>query len=281
MPNLHDQVIAITGAGSGIGRALAIQLATKGAKLAISDIEANNLAETESICRRIGVQNIWAEQLDVANRQNVHDWAHAIFTRYGKVNVIINNAGTSLSSTVIDLSYEDFEWLMNINFWGVVYGCKAFLPYLEEGKSHIINISSLFGLISTPTTSAYNASKFAVRGFTESLSQELRIMNKGIHVTCVHPGGIKTNIVNNGRIITNPSWGIKNIKDSNLHFQKLARTSPEQAAEKILSVIGAPNKSRLLIGSDAKLLDLLQRIIPSTYQILVAKASAKHRNVLL
>ncbi|OEC91461.1 SDR family NAD(P)-dependent oxidoreductase [Acinetobacter sp. YK3] len=281
MPNLHDQVIAITGAGSGIGRALAIQLAKKGAKLAISDIEANNLAETESICRHVGSQNVWAEQLDVSNRQNVHDWAHAIFTRYGKVNVIINNAGTSLSSTVIDLNYEDFEWLMNINFWGVVYGCKAFLPYLEEGKSHIINISSLFGLISTPTTSAYNASKFAVRGFTESLSQELMIMNKGIHVTCVHPGGIKTNIINNGRIIANPSWGIKNIKDSNLNFQKLARTSPEQAAEKILSVIGTPNKSRLLIGSDAKLLDLLQRIIPSTYQIIVAKASAKHRNVLL
>ncbi len=194
MNRFEGRVAAITGAGSGIGRALAKDLARRGAHLALSDIDETGLAETVAMCEGRGVK-VTSQLLDVSDRAAMEAWAEAVVADHGKVNFIFNNAGVALGATVEGESYEDFEWLMNINFWGVVYGTKAFLPHLKAaGDGHIINLSSVFGLISIPSQSAYNSAKFAVRGFTDSLRMELEIDPCGVSSTTVHPGGIKTNI---------------------------------------------------------------------------------------
>ncbi len=200
MKDFRGRVAAITGAGSGIGRALANALARQGAHLALSDIDDAGLAETVVQCEGLGVK-ITSEHVDVADRCAVYAWADCVVAEHGHVNLIINNAGVALGATVESMSYEDFEWLMNINFWGVVYGTKAFLPHLKlSGEGHIVNLSSVFGLISVPSQSAYNAAKFAVRGFSDTLRMELEIDGANLSVTTVHPGGIKTNIARNARV---------------------------------------------------------------------------------
>ena len=194
MKSFANKVAAITGAGSGIGRALALNLAQQGCHLAISDVNEAGLAETVKQAAAFGVK-VTSQKLDVSNKDGVHAWADSVVAEHGKVNLIFNNAGVALGSTVEGMSYDELAWVMNINFWGVVYGTKAFLPYLKaSGDGHIVNVSSVFGLCAQPTQSAYNASKFAVRGFTEALRQELDLENAPVSVTCVHPGGIKTNI---------------------------------------------------------------------------------------
>src|ERR1700728_3460221 len=199
MKEFSGRVAAITGAGSGIGRALAHALARQGAHLALSDIDDPSLAETVAQCEGVGVK-ITSQHLDVADRHAVYAWADQVVADHGTVILIINNAGVALGATVESVSYEDFEWLMNINFWGVVFGTKAFLPYLKQsGEGHVVNLSSVFGLISVPSQSAYNAAKFAVRGFTDTLRMELEIEDANVSVTTVHPGGIKTNIARNAR----------------------------------------------------------------------------------
>ena len=200
MKDFNDRVAAITGAGSGIGRALANALARRGAHVALSDIDDSGLAETAAQCEGFGVE-ITSDHLDVADRDAVYAWADRVVTLHGRVNLIVNNAGVALGATVESMSYEDFEWLMRIDFWGVVYGTKAFLPYLKQsGEGHVVNLSSVFGLISVPSQSAYNAAKFAVRGFTDTLRMELEIEDANVSVTTVHPGGIKTNIARNARM---------------------------------------------------------------------------------
>ena len=175
MKDFKGHVAAITGAGSGIGRALANELARRGAHLALSDIDDAGLAETVSQCEGFGVK-ITSQHIDVADRAAVYAWADEVVADHGEINLVVNNAGVALGATIESMSYEDFEWLMNINFWGVVYGTKAFLPYLKaSGEGHIVNLSSVFGLISVPSQSAYNAAKFAVRGFTDTLRMELEI----------------------------------------------------------------------------------------------------------
>ncbi len=194
MRDFNGRVAAITGAGSGIGRALAIDLARRGAHLALADIDDAGLAETVAQCEGRGVK-ITSQHLDVADRAAVEAWAEQVVADHGKVNLIINNAGVALGATIESMSYEDFEWLMGINFWGVVYGTKAFLPHLKaSGEGHVVNLSSVFGLVSVPSQSAYNAAKFAVRGFTDTLRMELAIEGAPVSVTTIHPGGIKTNI---------------------------------------------------------------------------------------
>ena len=268
MKSLKGKVVAITGAGSGIGRATAELVARQGAHVAVSDVNEQGLAETRQACEKHGVR-CESTMLDVADRDAVHAWADTTDKAFGQVNVIVNNAGVSLGGVVEDLAYEDFEWIMNINFWGVVYGTKAFLPYLREsGDGHVVNISSLFGLMAMPAASAYNASKFAVRGFTEALSEELAIDGAPVRVTSVHPGGIDTNIARGGRVTPNSKWGLVDSVQSGKDFEKLARTTPQAAAKQIVDAI-LGERRRLLIGADAKLMDLVQRVMPARYQSLV------------
>ncbi len=277
MKRLKDKVVAITGAGSGIGRATALLLAQRGSHLALSDIDAASVAETAAVCRALGVQ-VTSCRLDVADRQAVYDWADECARTFGHVHVIINNAGVALGATVEDMSYADFEWLMNINFWGVVYGTKAFLPHLRTaGEGHVVNISSVFGLIGVPTQSAYNAAKFAVKGFTESLREELAIEGAPIGVTCVHPGGIKTNIAASARITT--SKGFTDDK-AQRDFEKAFITTPESAAATIVRAIER-NQRRLLIGPDARVIDWMSRFMPAHYQDLLVLGGRLRRRKML
>lgn len=268
MKTLKDRVVSITGAGSGIGRATAVAMADRGARLALSDVNEAGLNETLSVCQQRGV-TCKATVLDVSDRDAVYAWAEDTRKTFGKVNVIINNAGVSLGGIIEDLDYEDFEWIMNINFWGVVYGTKAFLPYLREsGDGHVVNISSLFGLMAMPGSGAYNASKFAVRGFTEALAEELSIDNAPVKVTSVHPGGVDTNIARGGRVTANKRWGMIDAETAGEEFKKFARTTPDQAAKQLIDAI-LKERARLLIGNDARLFDTVQRIMPVRYQSLV------------
>ncbi|ENX42925.1 SDR family NAD(P)-dependent oxidoreductase [Acinetobacter sp. NIPH 2100] len=264
MKSFNQKVAAITGAGSGIGQQLAILLAQQGAHLALSDINEQGLAETQALLQQYPVK-VTLTKLDVSDQTAVREWAAESFKAHGKINLIFNNAGVALASTVEGMNYDELEWILNINFWGVVYGTKEFLPYLKQSdEGHIINISSLFGLTAQPTQSAYNATKFAVRGFTEALRQELKIQNNGLSATCVHPGGIRTNIANSARMSESiRSLGMNPAKASQA-FNKVLKTPPEQAAKIILNAVKA-DKARILIGNDAKMLDLIQRITPTHY----------------
>ena len=272
MKNLTNKVAAVTGAGSGIGQALAINLAQQGCHLAISDVDKKGLAETVKLLSGFKVK-VTHQLLDVSNKQAVYDWADKVVKDHGKVNLIFNNAGVALSGTVAGLDIEDYKWIMDINFWGVIYGTKAFLPYLEEsGEGHIINISSVFGLTSQPFMSGYNASKFAVRGFTESLRQDLEISNSNVSTTCIHPGGIKTNIAKSSRM--NKSVEAitgANKEKSMAKFEKMFIHTPDSAAKTILKGV-KKNARRVLIGADARVFDGMARVFPTGYQWLFTKA---------
>jgi NAD(P)-dependent dehydrogenase (short-subunit alcohol dehydrogenase family) len=276
MKDFSGRVAAITGAGSGIGRALANALARHGAHLALSDIDDTGLAETVAQCEGFGVK-ITSEHLDVAYRDAVYAWADRVVADHGRVNLIINNAGVALGATVESMSYEDFEWLMNINFWGVVYGTKAFLPYLKQaGEGHIVNLSSVFGLISVPSQSAYNAAKFAVRGFTDTLRMELEIEGANVSVTTVHPGGIKTNIARNARMDPSIRDVAGDPEKAAAEFERAFITSPEKAAEQILAAVRR-DRRRALIGPDAKAIDLVSRLPAGVYQSILTRGAARRR----
>ncbi len=270
MNSFINKVAAITGAGSGIGRALALNLAGQGCNLAIADVNAAGLKETAEAARQHGVK-VLETVVNVADRAAVHSWADEVVREFGKVNLIFNNAGVAHAGTVEGSDYAEYEWIMNINFWGVMHGTKAFLPYLKAtGDGHIINISSIFGLFAQPGMSAYNATKFAVRGFTEALRQELDMDACGVSASCVHPGGIKTNIAKTARMNDSLSKVTGQDADtarSQFHDQ-LLRTTPEKAAEVILNGVRR-NQRRILIGGDAVATDLMQRSLPALYQRLV------------
>ncbi|MEQ3636783.1 SDR family NAD(P)-dependent oxidoreductase [Alcanivorax sp.] len=269
MKDFKDKVAVITGAGSGIGRALAMELAASGAKLALSDINEAGLKETADNLN-LSEDRLMTKILDVADRQAFYAFADDVVNHFGHANMIFNNAGVALGATVEEMNYDDFEWLMNINFWGVVYGTKAFLPYLKQAsEGHIINISSIFGLVGIPTQSAYNAAKFAVRGFTESLRIELELEGNSVSCTSIHPGGIKTNIAKAARM----SDGVERITGASKEqaiqdFEKMFRTTPAEAARTILKGVRG-NKRRVLIGSDAIAVDTMQRLLPTSYQRLI------------
>jgi NADP-dependent 3-hydroxy acid dehydrogenase YdfG len=248
----------ITGAGSGIGRALALNLNSAGCELWLSDINQSGLDETVAAMARSEVPAHTAI-LNVADKTAMHAYAQDIADRQVHVDVVINNAGVALGSSVADTEYEDFEWLMGINFWGVVYGTKAFLPLLSKSAAgHLINISSVLGIVAIPGHSAYNAAKFAVRGFTETLRQETAGSN--IHVCCVHPGGIKTNIARNSR----GGELIISADERAREFDKFARTTAESAAVQILRA-AEKRKKRLLIGADAHFISIISRLFPVNY----------------
>lgn len=261
MKSFAGKVAVITGAASGMGRSLALQLAQEGARLAISDVDLSGLQDTATQCRALGA-TVHEQRLDVSDRAQVLLYADTVAATFGVVNLLVNNAGIALTADVEDLAFSDVERIMDVDFWGVVNGTMAFLPHLiASGEGTLVNISSLFGLVAMPGQSAYNAAKFAVRGFTESLRQEMLISGRPVSVTCVHPGGIKTNIVRNSTALGRHDAGAL----AELFDRKLARTSSEQAAKVILR--GArKGRARVLIGADAKALDLLARATGSGYQ---------------
>jgi butyryl-CoA dehydrogenase len=277
MKSFDGRVAAITGAGSGIGRALARDLAGRGTHLALSDIDEVGLAETVQLCEGKGVK-VTAQRVDVADRAAVYAWADQVVADHGKVNLVFNNAGVALGATIESMSYEDFEWLMDINFWGVVHGTKAFLPKLiEAGEGHIVNLSSVFGLLGIPAQSAYNAAKFGVRGFTDALRIELEVANNGVSCTTVHPGGIKTNIARNGRMDDSVSAFTGVAPDTTGEdFDKVAMTTPEKAARQILKAVER-NRRRALIGPDAKVLDLISRLPAAVYQRTIVFGAKRRR----
>jgi NAD(P)-dependent dehydrogenase (short-subunit alcohol dehydrogenase family) len=270
MTQLQGKVAVVTGAASGIGRALAYDLARRGAKLAISDVDQIGLAETARHARVIGA-TVHEQQLDVTDRAAVLAYADAVAAEFGTVNIVINNAGVAFTGEVEKMSFEQIERVMDVDFWGVVHGTKAFLPHLiASGDGHLVNISSLFGLLGMPSQSAYNAAKFAVRGFTESLRQEMLINGHPVEVTCVHPGGIKTSIARNAGTVE----GVDQAEFADFFDRKLAKTSAESAARTILRAVAA-NRPRVLVGLDAKVLDLLVRTIGARYQRLFATAARR------
>lgn len=272
MKNFNNKVAAITGAGSGIGQQLAVLLAKQGCHLALSDVNEQGLLKTLELIKDMGVRAT-LDKVNVANLEEVRAWAEKVEQEHGSINMIFNNAGVALGSTVEGASYDELEWIVGINFWGVVYGTKEFLPRIKKtGDGHVVNISSLFGLTAQPTQSAYNATKFAVRGFTESLRQELDIENCGVSALCVHPGGIRTNIANAAKMNDSLRALGMSPEKSARSFNKLLRCPPEEAARQILEAV-QKDKRRLLIGNDAKAIDLIQRILPTGYQRVIAVAT--------
>jgi NAD(P)-dependent dehydrogenase (short-subunit alcohol dehydrogenase family) len=276
MHEFDGRVAAITGAGSGIGRALARDLARRGAHLALSDIDPVGLAETVQLCEGTGVK-VTSQVVDVADRAAVFAWADQVVADHGKVNLVVNNAGVALGATVEGMSYDDFEWLMGINFWGVVHGTKAFLPHLvTSGEGHIVNLSSVFGLLGIPAQSAYNAAKFGVRGFTDALRIELDVARNGVSCTTVHPGGIKTNIARSARVHDSVAAFTGGTPEIGTSFDKIAMTTPEKAARQILKAVER-NRRRALIGPDAKALDLISRLPAGIYQRGIALGARRRR----
>lgn len=259
-----ESVVAITGAASGIGRALAIRLAHEPiAGIAISDVNTEALAETGRLINNSNLK-VTTHRVNVADESEMRVFAEEVIKSHGCITHVINNAGVALGGSVAEVSLDDMRWLMNTNFWGVVHGTKIFPPLLEKEKSaHIINFSSVFGIIAPPGQAAYAASKFAVRGFTEALRHELEGTN--IAVSVVHPGGVKTNIANNAKIGAGVTLSAEELEGKKKKVnENLSRTSPEQAAEIIVKGIKA-RSPRILIGADARLLTLFARIFPRRY----------------
>jgi short-subunit dehydrogenase len=280
MKSFNNQVAAITGAASGIGRALALALAREGCHLTLADRNEAALAQTVQLVRAHEGERIriTTHAVDVADRAAVYRWAEEAATAHGKVNLIFNNAGVALSCTIEGMDDDELAWIMNINFWGVVHGTKAFLPLLKAtGEGHVVNTSSIFGVFAQPGMAAYNASKYAVRGYTDALRQELDLMDCGVSATCVHPGGIKTNIAKSSRM--SPSMNgflVRDEQQGKDEFEKFFITRPEKAASVILDGV-RKNKRRVLIGPDAYAADAMARILPAAYQALVVFKARRTR----
>ena len=255
---MSTPVAVVTGAASGIGRALAQQLDSEGYALTLCDVNETGLTETQALLRQPATR----VRLDVSKRVDVERMSRDVLERHGRIDLVINNAGVSVDASIAEVDYEDFEWLFGINFWGVVYGTKAFLPaMLQQDAGTIVNISSIFGIIAHPRQATYNASKFAVRGFTETLWRELEGTN--VHAVSVHPGGIKTNIVNSARVRHRDGNDAAHA-ELKKGFDQVARTTPAEAAATIMRGV-YEKKKRVLVGADAHLMALAQRLSPVGY----------------
>jgi len=263
--NFSDKVAVITGAGSGIGRALALQLAKNGCHLALADIDQAGLDETRTLLGA-GI-NVSLHQVDVSNWEQMQGFADEVEQQHGKLNLLINNAGVALGALFNESSLEDMRWVMDINYWGVVYGCKAFGPLMKKtGDGYIVNISSVFGLLTVPLQSAYCSSKFAVRGFSDVLRQEAEYLGNNIRVACAFPAGIKTNIAKNARVTLHDSD--LDLEEERARMESWFWTTPEEAASDILNGV-RKGKIRIKVGKGSTIIDLIARLMPVKYSMLV------------
>lgn len=266
----NESVAVVTGAASGIGRALAVRLAGEGvAGLALADVSAGGLEETaREAAGRAGLR-VTTHVVNVADLERMREFAADVVARHGRVTHLINNAGVSLFGNVEEVSFEDIEWLMGVNFWGTVYGVKLFLPVLrEQTAAHVVNVSSVFGFIAPPGNAAYCASKFAVRGFTEALRHELE--GTSVAVSCVHPGGVATNIARGGRL--GAGADAADMRTLVNFHTKASRTTAEEAARVIVRGIRRRSK-RILVGADARVIELLHRAAPVGYMSVMDRLS--------
>ena len=262
--SLEGGTAVVTGAASGIGRAIAVSLSRRGCHLALADVDENGMAETAELTRGVRVSR---HRVDVADRVAVAEFPSIVAAEHGGVDVLVNNAGVAVGGTFEQVSDEDFEWLFEINFWGVVRMTRAFLPLLRaSGDARLVNLSSVYGLIAPPQQVAYAASKFAVRGFSEALRHELE--GSGIGVTVVHPGGVNTSIAEKARVPAGITE--EEIERRRKRYTKLLRMPPEIAGETIVRGI-QQRQARVLVGSDAKVISLVARLLPAAYWKLLAR----------
>jgi short-subunit dehydrogenase len=274
MTTICGSAAAVTGAASGIGRALALELAARGCDLALADRDEAGLQAAAAEIGRAGSQKVTAHRVDVGEPQQIADFAEAATLAHPGLNIVVNNAGVALLGQFNEIDQAQMDWLMNINFWGVVHATRAFLPHLAgQREAHIVNLSSIFGIIAPPGQTAYAAAKFAVRGFSESLRHELQMAASPVRLSVVHPGGVATNIVRNSRAgsgVTDNARRAQTIE----RFDAVARTTPAAAALRIVTGI-EKNQPRILIGNDARFMDLLQRFRPGSYWAVLARRIAK------
>lgn len=274
MKNLKDNVIVVTGAASGMGREMAKQLAKKGAHLALCDVNADELAKTVSLIGDTAVK-IKTDVLDVSDEAAVYKYAEDVIAHFGHVDRLINNAGKTLADNLTNVSIDDFKLIMDINFWGVVYGSKAFLPHLlKRPEATIANVSSVNAFIPFPNNGPYNCSKYAVCGFNESLHQELA--NTKVRVLSIHPGGIRTNIVRNAKFVKAVNSNQQSTEEAAAFFDKIASTSAGSAAAQIIKAI-RKNKKRLLIGPDAYLFEYFKRLSPKLAVSTIGKVFSRFK----
>ncbi|OBG76537.1 acetoin dehydrogenase [Mycobacterium sp. E2462] len=264
MQGFAAKVAVVTGAGSGIGQALATELGRAGAKLAISDVDSDGLAQTELLLKELGAP-VLANQLDVTEREAFLAYADTVKQHYGTVNQIYNNAGITFVGSIEDSRFKDIERVMDVNYWGVVNGTKAFLPHLiASGDGHVVNISSALGLFTAPGQAAYVSAKFAIRGFTEALQQEMVRAGHPVRVTVVHPGGVQTGFARNAMF----AEGLDQAGMAEVFEQQQAKTTPQRAAQLILQGV-QKGKHRVLVGPDVKAMDLLVRAAGPNYELLL------------
>jgi len=275
MTVIRGAAAAVTGAASGIGRALAIELAARGCDLAVADRDEAGL---HTLAAEIGgKQKVSMHRVDVGEPAQIADFAQAAIAAHPALNILVNNAGVALLGQFNEIEQAQMDWLMNINFWGVVHATRAFLPQLStRPEAHIVNLSSIFGIIAPPGQTAYCAAKFAVRGFSESLRHELQTANSPVRLSVVHPGGVATNIVRNSRTGTGVTDNARRA-ESIERFDQVAKTTAEAAALRIIQGI-EKNQPRILIGNDARFMDILQRLRPATYWAPMARRIEKMRN---
>jgi short-subunit dehydrogenase len=274
MTAIAGAAAAVTGAASGIGRALALELAVRGCDLALADRDEAGLQAVAAEIARGGQRKVTVHRVDVGIPGEITQFATDATSAHPGLNILVNNAGVTLLGQFSEVDQSQMDWLMNINFWGVVHGTRAFLPHLSrQGEAHIVNLSSIFGIIAPPGQTAYCAAKFAVRGFSESLRHELQIANSPVRLSVVHPGGIATNIVRNARTGSGMTDNARRAQSIEL-FDAVAKTTPAAAALRIVEGI-EKNQPRILIGNDARFMDLLQRFRPATYWAALARRIGK------
>jgi short-subunit dehydrogenase len=276
MTTIQGAAAAVTGAASGIGRALAIELAARGCNLALADRDEGGLQAVAAEIARTTPRKVSLHRVDVGERDQIADFAKAAISAHPTLNIVINNAGVALLGQFHEIGQAQMEWLFDINFWGVVHSTRAFLTHLAtRPQGHVVNISSIYGIVAPPGQTAYSSAKFAVRGFSESLRHELQAANSPVRLSVVHPGGVSTNIARNMRMGSGIADNERRAQAIEW-FDQFARTTPKDAALRIIAGI-EKNQPRILIGNDARLMDLLQRLLPATYWRVLARRTEKMR----